>query len=127
MKILIEDNEVAIEGSVDELNHVAQHVKNSKLGETKYFLLSNKSDPHPYRAALKKLVLKCNASKVKGTIENDSLVLEYREDLTDIVASYFEFEDGSACGAHCHFDKIGNEAYFDDSSANMIVGISRDR
>ena len=63
---------------------------------------------------------------MNGTVEDDSLVLEYNEDLIDIVASYFEFEDGSVFGAHYHFDKLGNEAYFDDSCVNMLIGISRE-
>lgn len=124
MHIYISENETTIEGSVSELRNIAKYVKGAKTGSIKLYELSQLATAEPYSALLEELVLNCNGSKIKGTLEGKSLKIEFSEETADVMASYFEFEEEFIHGYHYHFDQYGNENYFEASSIDMIVQVS---
>lgn len=124
MHVYITDDQPAIEGTVDELRNVAEYIQRSKIGSIKEYELSLQATASPYEGLLEKLVLDCNGSKIKGSVEGSTLKLEYSEEYARIIASYFEFEPDSEYGVHCHFDQYGNEDYFDLECIDMVIQIA---
>lgn len=125
MHVYITDDQPAIEGTVDELRNVAEYIQRSKIGSIKEYELSLKATASSYEGLLEMLVLDCNGSKIKGSLEGSTLKLEYSEEYAEVMASYFEFEPDSEYGAHWHFDQYGNEDYFDLDCIDMVVQISK--
>jgi hypothetical protein len=126
MHVYITDNQPAIEGTVIELRNVAEYIQRSKIGSVKEYELSLRATASPYKGLLEKLVLDCNGSKIKGSVEGNALKLEYSEECAEVMASYFEFEPDSKYGVHWHFDQYGNEDYFDLECIDMVVQIAKE-
>ena len=124
MHVYVTDDQPAIEGTVDELRNVSEYIKRSKIGAVNEYELSLKSTAPPYDGLLEKMVLDCNGSKIKGSIDGDTLVLEYSEETAEVMASYFEFEHDSQYGVHWHFDQYGNEDYFSLECIDMVVQVA---
>jgi hypothetical protein len=93
MHVYISENETAIEGSVSELRNIAEFVKRARIGSIKSYELSQLATAEPYSALLEELVLNCNGSKIKGSLEGKSLTIEFSEETAVVMASYFEFEE----------------------------------
>jgi hypothetical protein len=123
MHVFKSEKEIAIAGSVSELRAIAEYIKQAKLGSNKSYELSQLTTAHPYEAFLEKLVLNCNGSKIKGSIEGSLLTIDFSEETANVMASYFEFEEESIHGSHCHFDQYGSEEYFETSSIDMVVQV----
>jgi hypothetical protein len=124
MHIYISDGETEIEGSVSELRNVSEYIKRAKTGSIKYYELSQVATAEPYDSLLEQLILNCNDTKIKGSLSGNILEIEFSEETADVMASYFEFEEGFEAGYHCHFDQYGNEEYFDVNSIDMVVQVA---
>mgnify|MGYP001557246414 CR=1 FL=1 len=124
MYVYMSENETAIEGSVSELMNIAEYIQQARTGSKKSYELSQLATAEPYSTLLEELIFNCNGSKIKGSLEGNSLIIEFSEETADVVASYFEFEEESIHGHHYHFDQYGSENYFETSSIDMVVKVS---
>ena len=123
MHIYCTKDEVAIEGSIYELRNIAKIIEKSKSGEIHFIDSSLEATAEPYDKLCDQLILDCNGSKIKGSIENNKLKLEFSEETIDVMSSFFDFGESSQIGQHYHFDKFGNEDYFEGDSIEMVVQI----
>jgi len=122
MHLYSSDDELAIEGTVAELNQLAETIIKLNNGDTHCLTASLDTMAEPYNELLEKIVLSCNSSKIKCSVSGKVLNLEFPENSREIVASYFSyFTSESVDGDHCHFDKIGNEELFDNESIEMVI------
>ncbi len=124
MHVYIDDDETTIEGTVSELRNLSEYIKRARIGSVKSYELSSLATAEPYTALLDNFILDCNGSKIKGSIDDNSLKIEFSEEMGEIMASYFEFDEDFVAGHHTHFDQYGNEDYFEDSCIDMIVQVS---
>lgn len=122
MHLYSSNNELAIAGSLTELNQLANIILKLKNGENHCITASLDTRAEPYETLLNKISLQCNQSKIKCSVSNKALILEFPEKTKKIVASYFScFTNDSTAGDHYHFDKIGNEKIFDNESIAVVI------
>jgi hypothetical protein len=127
MYIYSSEFELAIEGTVRELNNIADVISGLDAGDI--FRLRGEADKsaEPYDIMLRELILSCVDTKIKCSVLDGALKLEFPKESKVVVASYFSyFTARSKVSEHCHLDKIGNETIFDDDSIDTVVQVQGD-
>ncbi|MCK5517644.1 MAG: hypothetical protein KAI39_12270 [Desulfobulbaceae bacterium] len=118
-----DDPELAIGGTVAELNRLAGSIMRLKPGETCNIKALLDKESEPYDRLLSEVILHCNnSSKIKCSTSGGALKLEYPDISRLFVASYFSFfTDETVCGEHCHFDRYFFEEIFHEESVDMVI------
>jgi hypothetical protein len=118
------DTELDLSDSPAELRRLAVALTGLALGERHRFDADITADPAPYTRVLAALEFVASGGAVRVTVMGDTLHVSGSRESLDVLASFFEFEDGDTPGTHHHHEWREGNKYIAADSRPLVVSVA---
>jgi hypothetical protein len=116
---------IDLSGSPAELRDIQQLIVELVKSEQQEVCVMQAAmvDPSPYDYCVSSLLIRKTKTPIKISVIGESLQVEGDIKKLNIFADWFDFDDSTWSGYHCHFDNLGNEDWVDVSSQNLVISV----
>jgi hypothetical protein len=117
--------EIELSGSPESLRGVQQSILDLLQDEKSQVCViqANIVDPAPYERCLISLLIRKTDSSISVSVSDESLQIEGEPEKLKIFSNWFDFDDDTGSGYHCHFDHLGKEEWVDPASSALVLSV----
>ncbi len=117
--------EIELSGSPKELRDVRQLILDfiQNREQQMCVIKSAKVNPFPYNLCLSSLCICKSKSSIRVSVFESCLQIEGEPDNLETFAEWFNFDDDTLPGYHCHFDYLGNDDLIDVDSNPLVISV----
>jgi hypothetical protein len=124
MEIRSAANEAAISGSPSELRRLSIQIARIADGEVLDFEADTAASPSPYDATLTHFEVMASDGPVKITVNGSRLQACGSPEMLHKLASFFDFPDRAAPGAHNHYDWFERNPFVSCDSTPLVIRVA---
>src|SRR5262252_4591262 len=117
-------NEADISGSVSELRRLSIQIARIAYGEVLNFEADAALSPSPYDATLTHFEVMASDGPVKVTVNGSRLQACGGPEMLHKFASFFDFADRAAAGAHNHYDWFEGNPFVSPDSTPLVIRVA---
>ncbi len=126
IQIRFSDGELEISGSPQVLRQVSQSMLNLIYDQAQLSvsLEAETINPAPYAFCLRQLSIVKTTGLIKLSVTENVLQIEGAPERLEAFANWFDFDDNTHSGYHCHFEYLGLEKDpVDPDSIPLVIAV----